>query len=110
MQISQPRERLVTLTGQTATVSAFATYMPHPAAQGVSLFAYVDVPGQLLIFRLDTDNVEQLLESTATNADILSVSTWAFNPGPLRVEFIPSSGPATGTIEASYYGHGGGVS
>ena len=110
MAISQPRERLMTLTAVAAGVSTFANYEPHPAAIAVSVFAIADTAGTLNVSRVGTDGTQTLISAVAVAADTLSVTTLDYNPGPLFFQFSPTTGPSTGSVEATYYGHAGGLS
>lgn len=108
MAISQPRARLVTLedTGGALSVPS-APFEPHPAATGVTVFGLFDGAGTLVVSRVSTTGSLAELDSVNVVANTLSVTTYAYNTGPLRISFTPSVADTTGYVEAQYFGYAG---
>lgn len=110
MAISQPRERVIALEAVVANTPLAADFEPQPAATGVAVFVSCDQAGSLVISRVGTDGTPvQLGAPVAVTGGTLSVTTFAYNTGPLRLVFTPSAGPADGYVEAQYFGHAGGL-
>ena len=108
MAISQPRQRLSSHTDSGGGITVSTTdFEPHPAATGVSVFALCTGAGTLLVSRIATDGTVAQLSSVAVAANTLSVTTYAYNTGPVRVRFTPSVANTSGYVEAQYSGHAG---
>lgn len=108
MAISQPRARLFILAdsgGGTSVKSA--DFEPHLAATGVAIFGRFTGVGTLVVSRIATDGTIAQLSSVAIAANTLSVTTYAYNTGPIRVVFTPTGADTSGYVEAQYFGHAG---
>lgn len=111
MAISQPRVTLLEFDGRTTlNEKASALFEPHPAATKVVLVAVFDQSGTLDVDWIDlAGNAHEIVSATATTANTPEFVTFDYNPGTIRARFTPSAQPVTGTIEASYSGHAGGL-
>lgn len=111
MAISRPRESLLVLSAFGATTERISErFELHPAATQVSFFAVFTQAGTLDIDYIDLDGDAHQIATTAVVANTATVVTLNYNPGAVRARFTASSSPVSGAIEATYAGHGGGLS
>jgi hypothetical protein len=111
MAISLPRRVIMSLVAATDGADHRSTpFEIHPAATQVSLFALFTQAGTLDVDYIDPASGAQQIATAAVTANTLAAIHLTYNPGTLRARFAPSAGPVSGTIEAMYSGHGGGLS
>ena len=111
MSISPSRKVILNLTA-AATGPDYRSedFDLHPAAINLSFFAIFTQAGTLDIDYLDPAGNAQQIATAVVTANTLATIHLGYNPGSVRARFAPSAGPVTGTVEAMYSGHGGGLS